>query len=565
MAIIKGTREETKIRALKEKGFNGNFPPLFDVSSMILDDSFNKDENNAIEVPKANLKDIIGVTANSFVEKPPYIPQGAFVYPLDKNLYGVDSSDFILNDYKAFKEVNISNIDSPMELFSDKPLINNFGAQSSDAIFENILEDFSASDWSQNENITYKQISSNIVMDPNGLSITNNYNDTDENSYDIIYRKTIRIEKSTSYCFSGFFRLYGNTDDVTHITGLYLVPEGTPINEADPQEFYETHYITSAPISTYDNRQYREVDSNWNSIACTFRLDPGRYDAMIFWHRTMNGKLDMKKGMELRVAGIKLHEGVYPYPFDYRKINDAINGLQAPLLFNFNKLIVGELTATLDTTDWTIVYKRYLKYSPDTSFTHFDVLGSVSFGIQNGKMIIVSQGGINESKDIEGNIYSQWGLNILKKEGSKLTFRMIGSNYDQSIECNIPFPIDILSTELSDGVFYNLSLGFTSLLSTSGSNDILEDLTPYIIDDLNEILIEGWRDLIWPGTEFSGSRGTVYAGIYRDLMFIPRVITEYETDRLLKDLFALSEFKGINNLTDNGMTMRMANIKEGRI
>lgn len=548
MAVIKSNKSGLRVKGLKE----ANYEPASYSGYEIYDYFINRDEATPVTTSHPDIDSTIGILPHYTYEKEIYVPSDAYYFPLSADLSGYRSP---LDDFDALLDssTNVPNVAQEYSVYASQTLFTAFGAEPHNAAIDNLLDnDTYEESWTQDSAITYTTLTQNVVKDPAGVSIQNG-----SYQYSIVYRKTFRVTGTTDkeLCFSGYFRLNGDTSDVTDLK-LIIATVDTTDDAATSYRFSELAIVDD----------YFKVSTDWAFAAVTCTVPTGNYDAVIVWSNRTD-----KTNMELRVAGLQVQNQSYPGSFDPRNLNGNNNGKIFPLYFNFAK---NDSFGDLIDNDWSIMYRRYLRYCDEYDVFHNDMVGSINFFFENDTFGI-GQYNDTVTAEITEKYVNDWGYNIISKEGETLTFRVIGRGYDHSVSATLDRDNNSFSYSFSDGTTVNLNLGIR-LTARDGTDttDVLEDLltldgtydTDDILTTLSEVYYpDGWRDITWPEADYSGSGspGTVYAGVYRDLMFVPRVITEEEIDKIKLSILALSKAEGYNDTTATDVSLRTPNIWEG--
>lgn len=529
--------EELKTPLFKEKDFNPDFSdPLFDFYKSYDDPDYATDPANGEIAPTPDITGKRGLSVDSFVEKPVYLPTNSYYYAMDQDLGGKTRA---FNEWNEIQENSIANVEDKFEIFSNSPLINVYGAQPIGPD-KNLIKEVSSDNWTQN--CTFNALEFNPIMDNKGLRITNN------TANDVFFVKEVVIEEEGYYCFSGYFRLFGNDALTTKIFGLHFSPTSSNITEAVNNN-YEHFYILDLPYETYNSRDYFTIRKEWTQVAVVSYLPAGHYNAVIFWPQNVNGN-NKNTGDELRVCGLRVDKGLSPLPLEYRTSDAVTEEKQFLLLFNFFNIV------DMYNDDWSIYYYRYLKYNRDHADC-YDSLGSIEYGFKNNKIVI---GGVE--KETEADFYNNWGINILTHKDGALTFRTIGRFYDEETEPFIPPSPQSLQVDLYD-ISFNLSLGASISTTSVDSSDVLDQLLTFLVVDLNQIYIDDWRDRIWPEPNLTTAHGIIYSGVYRDLIFLPRALTDEDINRIKSDLIGLSRVVGYEDETESIVTLRATRFSEG--
>ena len=147
------------------------------------------------------------------------------------------------------------------------------------------------------------------------------------------------------------------------------------------------------------------------------------------------------------------------------------------------------------------------------------------------------------------------------KDGA-LTFRTISRFYDEETEPFVPPSPQSLQVDLYD-ISFNLSLGASISTTSVDSSDVLDQLLTFLVVDLNQIYIDDWRDRIWPEPNLTTAHGIIYSGVYRDLVFLPRALTDEDINRIKSDLIGLSRVVGYEDETESIVTLRATRFSEG--
>ena len=376
--------DQLQTPSFKEKDFNQNWSSaaIYDIYPVIADPEYVNDPSHQQSVNQPEYSSITsGITAASFVEKLPYIPDDAYYYDLSQDLNGY-SKDTLFKEWKALVDREILHID-PDEFysppFSDLTLFTVYGATPTNSSVKDYLgdrEEDLKQYWVNSNQLEIEYLGMNVVSDKRGLYIKNN-------SYtnDIYFSKPITITAEGYYCFSGFFRLYGNSTTITKISGLHFVPSDTPITNLNSTT-YKTFPITSVENILYNNSNYFEVHTEWSEIALVSYLPAGTYNAIIYWPQTDNeGSVNKGAESELRVAGLRIDNQKFPANFDYRNLKANKLGYQFPLQFNFN------LITPILNTDWVVYYRRYMRCNLD--YANFqEQIGRIGYGYRTNQIYI---------------------------------------------------------------------------------------------------------------------------------------------------------------------------------
>ena len=540
MDIIKVDLEGFQTTEFKEKNFDPSFSePLYDAFEAFANPSIIGDPNEAITVESPTINNL-GIKVDSFVEKPIFIPSGSYYYPLDNDLNG---TRHILDNFAERIENEVSNINGYPEYFINDCVHSVFGSQTRGA-YINYIGDVELPDWKTTD---INSLPLNVISDSKGVSIHNN------TSTDIFFIKEINIPITGYYCFSGYFRVEGSNS--TKICGLHL----SPSNITDPNQYSVNNFdhfnIVDLDVENYNNRDYFEVKPEWTFISVVSYVNAGNYNAIIFWPQTVNNNTNKNTGDELKVCGLRIDEGTSPNTVS--TIIDEVDASdkQSIMIFDLNKII------DLFTNNWSLYYYRYLRYNKDY-LDYYDSIGNIRFGFNNNNLVVNNT---YTEFDSSIDICNNWGINILTYENQNLTFRTIGKYYDiSSTPYHIEEPEELAATIASDEISYNLSLGNLDSLIGNLNLDILDYLYTVPVSDINNLYIENWRDYIWPGIGWMPAMRIIYSSLYRDLVFIPRVITEDEINRIRKNLIGISDKVGINNSNKGSLTLRNPRLIESR-
>ena len=550
--------DQLQTPSFKEKDFTQDWSidVLYDIYDLMSHQDVETDTSKQYIVEQPSYSTTTrGITADSFVEKLPYLPDDAYYYDLSQDLDGYNKEN-LFKDWDNFVERNISNLedtDSYEHNMSGLPLFTPYGAATTDSSRQNYLgtdEDLKQY-WVQSDLLEIEDLPINIVSDSRGISIKNN-----TYTNDIFFCKPISITVAGYYCFSGYFRLFGNNTNTTKISGLHFVPETSSVSEYNTTS-YETFTITSVNNRIYNSSNYFEVHTEWSEIALVSYLPAGNYNIIIYWPQIDNeGNVNKGSNSELRVAGLRIDNQQFPINFDYRNLSANREGKEFPIQFNFNSI-----TPLLE-SDWTIFYRRYMRCNFDYA-TFTNQLGKINYGYNTNQIFI---GG--NYTTIDQDIYNRWGIDLITHDHTNktLTFRTFGRGFDYTTN---PYNYSSLITNDNEGPLTNTMFGVTYNLELGGyiGNDDLTDILYSLIihteEEMNSICYpDEWRDLVWPAEDYVGNHIPLYAGFFRDLIFLPRIITDEELGRVKKDLIGLSKVAGYNDTTEDVVTLRSSNLLE---
>ena len=190
-------------------------------------------------------------------------------------------------------------------------------------------------------------------------------------------------------------------------------------------------------------------------------------------------------------------------------------------------------------------------------------IGNIFFGYQNNQIFIG-----DKRTTFNEDLYNKWGLDMITHDHTNktLTFRTFGRGFDYttaaySYEDLITDQDEDPLTNESFGVTFNLELG--GYMDTKGATDSLYYLITQTEEEMNSMMhIEEWRDMIWPDSNYVGAHGVLYSGFFRDLVFVPRLLTEEELSRIKSDLLGLSKVSGYKDTTPDTITLRNFNFLE---
>lgn len=544
--------------SFKEKDFTQDWSndPLFDFYDIVGDPNAVNDSSLQFipEQPEYS-STTRGITAETFVEKLPYLPDDSYYFDLSQNLNGYSKEDLLKDwdDYVPREIPNLSSEEEYEESVSNRTLFTPYGATTTSASVTNYLgdEEDLKQYWVQSSTLEINNLEMNIVADGRGLYIKNN-------SYtnDIYFSKPITITVEGYYCFSGFFRLYGNDNITTKISGLHFVPSSTSIININSTTF-ETFPITSVKTVLHNNSNYFEVHKEWSEIALVSYLPAGTYNAIIYWPQNDNeGNINKDENSELRVAGLRIDNQKFPLNFDYRKLRANKFGYQFPIQFNLNNI------TSLLGNDWAIYFRRYMRCNLDNA-DFANQIGNITFGYQNNQIFIG-----DKRTTFNEDLYNKWGLDMITHNHADktLTFRTFGKGFDYTTA--VYSYADLITEQDEDpltnegfGVTFNLELG--GYVDTRGATDSLYYLITHTEEEMNAMMhIDEWRDMIWPDSNYVGAHGTLYSGFFRDLVFVPRLLTEEELSRIKSDLLGLSKVSGYKDTTPDTITLRNFNFLE---
>lgn len=641
MAVIVANRSDLTTPSLKETKFVYNSTwPLYSLSDLLKN---NNDVSNitATNIIPANApeKNRPGVSSDEFIEKTATIFNSdrdgdeLYYFPLNSDKRGTNINPLV--KFNEFIDKTIPGNNNTYSVFSDETLTNALGACSADSNVINLID----GDFNQSANCTVELASGfNIVMDQNAKKVTATNTDTVELTYD--------FGVSGDYCFSGYFRFLD--PEVEKETNPSINDRTTYIKfgfeDSTGKTIADAKALTNLRSVLVDGETYYEITQDWCEIAVTANLE-GSCKLVIEWPYNIN-ETERIAGSSLKIAGLRLDNGIFPHPFDFRHLKAHDEKKQFPLLLDISRAKDG---FNLADEQWTIIYGRYLRYPHNSEFTYYDCIGNIYLGlakvtdennddvwsqvIYQPRYSVVNTEG---QKEVISRTHTQkmtydpalsWGYNIIEKKKSTssdpnlsnytITFTMVdlnscnafeGESREISITDYIATDSTLTTDFLKDGN-YTIALGISPPIADDDT-DVLEFLVPIdlkpgqpllmdekegdqpnvpddynpgayvsVVDELNDLYnkpdsIEPeevgtekywrymWRDLIWPEPTYRGISGTIYSARYRDLYFLPRLLTDKEKNDIRNVVFELSNKEGYRSDTVTDASLRSSNFSE---
>lgn len=483
MAVIVSNRSDFTTPSFKESKFNYKDTWSLYSLSDLLEKNNETSDLTPIELQPSNTEEFRrpGVSADEFIEKSAvsFIDDEAFYFPLASDKRGTNRNPLI--DYNEFLDKNVPGNNNIYDVFSDETLTNALGACSTDSSISNLIEDWV---FESSNNCTVESgnsIGFNIVMDQNAKKVTSISN---EGSIRFTYDFTI----PGNYCFSGYFRFI-DTNISDRRAYIKFGFEGG-IENIQP--------ITSLLSVEENGETYYEITQDWCEIAIAATVT-GPCNLVIEWPYTVAGT-ERFKDSSLKIAGLRLDQGSFPYPFDFRHLRAHDEKKQFPLLLDLSTVKDG---FNLDNDDWTIIYGRYLRYPHNSEFTYYDCIGNIYIGLAKlldennqevwGQVIYQPRHFIlneNNEKEVIGKTRIQkmtydpvlsWGYNIIEKSGHNIIFTMVDLNSCEAIEEDAEREIS-LTDEISEGS------SFTSDFLKDGTYSVALGISPVVSEDNEDVL-----------------------------------------------------------------------------
>ena len=521
MAIIVANRSDLTTPSLKEAKFVYNSTwPLYSLSDLL------KNNNDVSDIEATNIipanapeKNRPGVSADEFIEKTSVIfnfddedNDELYYFPLNSDKRGTSQNPLV--KFNEFIDKTIPGNNSVYDVFSDETLTNALGACSTDSNVTNLI----TGDFNKTANCTVETAPGfNIVMDQNAKKVSFTGSDT--------VKLTYNYGVSGDHCFSGYFRFL---DPVVETEDNPIINDRTTyikfgFEDSAGETIADVKALTDLRSVQVDGETYYEITQDWCEIAVTARLE-GSCNLVIEWPNSVNG-VGRITGSSLKIAGLRLDSGIFPYPFDFRHLKAHDERKQFPLLLDISQIKEG---FNLTDNEWTIIYGRYLRYPHNSEFTYYDCIGNIYLGlakVKDGDQEAWSQviyqprySITNEDgqKEIIGRTRTQkmtydpslsWGYNIIEKKKSTssdpnlsdytITFTMLdlnscntieGDSREITINDNIATDSNLTTNFLRDGN-YTIALGISPPIADDDT-DVLEFLVPIDLKPGQPLLLD---------------------------------------------------------------------------
>ena len=395
-------------------------------------------------LPTPNLSDKIGIAAFRMIEKPIYLKEDSYYYPLDSDLNGIKGDEFV-NPFEVGptnndRKPNISG--TPSSAFKS-PIFSGYGVFNSSNPTN--LINVNTNDVVIPTSVTKSNCDINIPQDKYGVVISDaNTQDTG----DAVMYWPIHIEEAGDYCVSAWFRLEGDNRG-TKIYGLHFA---TP---SDSLLSMRTNNYESYPISPNveatevvsssraTERQMFTLDTHWvrHSLVSTITT-PGDYNVVIVWPGT---ERTLDRTNQIKIAGLLVEKNSRPSNYEYRDVDIIKNGLKSPVLFDFSSI------ANMEESSWIIIYDRYIDQNAD-HLEYFDNIGEITFGLRGNQLLL---GNSSTTLDDPSFYLCKWAKTTLIHTPGNLTLRIICRNKEAEVSYEYT---ESLTSQL-DNVNYNLCLG----------------------------------------------------------------------------------------------------------
>lgn len=521
MAIIVANRSDLTTPSLKETKFVYNSTwPLYSLSDLL------KNNNAVSNIKATNIipanapeKNRPGVSADEFIEKTSVIfnfddedSDELYYFPLNSDKRGTSQNPLV--KFNEFIDKTIPGNNNIYDVFSDETLTNALGACSADSNVANLI----TGDFNKTANCAVEAASGfNIVMDQSAKKVSFTGTDT--------VKLTYNYGVSGDHCFSGYFRFL---DPVVETEENPIINDRTTyikfgFEDSTGKTITDTRALTNLRSVQVDGETYYEITQDWCEIAVTAKLE-GSCNLVIEWPNSVN-EVGRITGSSLKIAGLRLDSGIFPYPFDFRHLKAHDERKQFPLLLDISQIKDG---FNLTDNEWTIIYGRYLRYPHNSEFTYYDCIGNIYLGltkVRDGDQEVWSQviyqprySVTNEDgqKEIIGRTRTQemaydpslsWGYNIIEKKKSTssdpnlsdytITFTMLdlnscntikGDSREITITDNIAVDSNLTTNFLRDGN-YTIALGISPPIADDDT-DVLEFLVPIDLKPGQPLLLD---------------------------------------------------------------------------